>query len=344
MLDYSHFGAAVTMDFVSTDTITDGTHTDTLNSPVSFAGTTHGDTIAMTDNNYGWSGTGNDSITVSYASNIDGKLIYTGGTDTVTFSSSSAATNLQVLISPDIPDGNVSLQQTNVSGMGTSVITFDLKINVTGRGSMTLSNVSETVGSGVDGVLGTSDDTAGFVFYPFIQLWDGKYFTTNGAYNYTQAGSAYISTDFPVPYDDTPDITPNPGNDSFSGASIGEWFDPSYGDDTIHGNGGDDTIYGGFGNDTLYGDAGTDHLFGGAGNDVLDGGDGNDQLHGEAGDDILYGSAGQDWYDGGDGNNTLLLGQLTAGASIDLGSGNNDLRLGFERRKFHSSGWRLTVQ
>jgi Ca2+-binding RTX toxin-like protein len=61
--------------------------------------------------------------------------------------------------------------------------------------------------------------------------------------------------------------------------------------------------------DRLVGDEGANRLSGLAGNDILVGGDGNDTLAGNAGIDLL---------DGGDGFDIVLLGDLPAGATIDL--------------------------
>lgn len=61
--------------------------------------------------------------------------------------------------------------------------------------------------------------------------------------------------------------------------------------------------------DRLVGDEGNNRLSGLAGNDILVGGAGNDTLAGNAGIDLL---------DGGDGFDLVLLGDLPAGAIIDL--------------------------
>ncbi|MHC9236973.1 calcium-binding protein [Pseudooceanicola sp. 502str34] len=95
-----------------------------------------------------------------------------------------------------------------------------------------------------------------------------------------------------------------------------QWFNGSYGAETILGGighdsidarAGDDVVYGGPGDDTIDGDFGNDLLHGGIGNDRLDGDFGDDTLEGGAGDDELWagGGDGGDVLRGGDGNDTL---------------------------------------
>lgn len=113
------------------------------------------------------------------------------------------------------------------------------------------------------------------------------------------------------------------------------------GSDVAFGGAGDDRLEGGAGNDALLGEAGNDCLIGGEGDDYVAGGDGQDELKGSAGNDTLIGGNGaddvdggsgsdtvivdadcaNDSYDGGSGTDTLDLSQLSAGAFVDLASG-----------------------
>ncbi len=91
------------------------------------------------------------------------------------------------------------------------------------------------------------------------------------------------------------------------------------GDDLVFGGGGADTIHGEDGADRLSGDAGDDVLYGGAGDDVLLSSEGNDLLYGGAGDDIITfaDATGVRRVEGGDGHDTLDLGALDHGVTID---------------------------
>ncbi len=85
------------------------------------------------------------------------------------------------------------------------------------------------------------------------------------------------------------------------------------GSNLIVGNAGNNSLHGGGGDDTLVGGAGSDDLTGGAGKDYVYGGDSFDTLH--IGDgDLAMGEI----YDGGGGDDTLLLGYVGTGGTIDL--------------------------
>jgi len=112
---------------------------------------------------------------------------------------------------------------------------------------------------------------------------------------------------------------------------------------------GNDTLKGGAGRDTLSGGEGSDTLRGGAGDDLLYGGAGVDSLHVADGSDTAYGGEGNDffWYgvdadrsppriadtviDGGAGIDTLDLGLVAVGLSVDLAARGRLQDIGFGR-------------
>ncbi len=123
-----------------------------------------------------------------------------------------------------------------------------------------------------------------------------------------------------------------PGDDSWQGGSLHEFYTGGEGNDTLSGGKGDDVLFGDGGNDSLDGGFNNDLLFGGAGNDTLSGGDQDDTLFGDGGDDRLSGDGGKDQLFGGEGNDTLLGGgfddTLYGGAGDDsLDGGQQDDRL-----------------
>jgi Ca2+-binding RTX toxin-like protein len=118
----------------------------------------------------------------------------------------------------------------------------------------------------------------------------------------------------------------------------------SEGDDVYTDGDGPETIVGHAGHDVIAGAGSDDVLLGGTGNDWLDGGGGADVLRGGAGDDVLVLDPGDRVAEGGAGADTLRLdgsgqlldlsvlppGWLTGVERIDLGPGDNELRLNLE--------------
>jgi len=88
-----------------------------------------------------------------------------------------------------------------------------------------------------------------------------------------------------------------------------------------------ENVIGAGGNDTITGDANANVLHGGDGNDLITGEGGVDMLYGDAGDDTLRASSSSsgisegEIYDGGTGTDLLDLSTLTAGYTVNLGSG-----------------------
>lgn len=119
---------------------------------------------------------------------------------------------------------------------------------------------------------------------------------------------------------DADSIIAGGGNDDVTGGDGNDFIRAGSGDDLVQGGLGDDHITGDAGNDLLLGNAGNDSLIGGRGNDVLDGGDGDDTVFGGEGNDTAVASLGNDWLIGGNGFDTIDLGGLAVGATIDLAS------------------------
>ncbi|MGV6849336.1 MAG: calcium-binding protein [Marinibacterium sp.] len=155
------------------------------------------------------------------------------------------------------------------------------------------------------------------------------------------------------PFDDTFDfgttpvnVTASAGNDSYTGALVGNSIDYSQaaskiklvkdgadrmvekdggaeidhlsGFSSISGTQGNDNMKVGLGNMTsiLRGYGGNDKIGGGNKADQLEGGDGNDQVKGKGGNDLLIGGAGNDTVVGGGGND-ILIGSSGFGFSSD---------------------------
>ncbi|AFO89741.1 calcium-binding protein (plasmid) [Phaeobacter inhibens] len=109
------------------------------------------------------------------------------------------------------------------------------------------------------------------------------------------------------------------GNDTITGADMGDSLTGGDGNDMLNGLGDVDTLVGGAGDDTLLGGDGADVLNEAtdtndaangivAGNNVLSGEAGNDNIDGGEGNDILRGGGDDDNLNGGEGNDTLFGG------------------------------------
>ena len=96
------------------------------------------------------------------------------------------------------------------------------------------------------------------------------------------------------------------GNDIvFAGAGADIIFGGA-GKDTVFGGAGDDRIFGGSESDVLFGEDGIDTVEGGTGDDTLSGGAGADLVKGDDGNDILHGGDDDDRMEGGTGGDTIL--------------------------------------
>ena len=112
------------------------------------------------------------------------------------------------------------------------------------------------------------------------------------------------------------------------------------GADTLKGGAGRDTLSGGDGADTLQGGSGDDLLLGGAGVDSLHVSDGSDEAHGGDGDDFFWFGVDPDLrppqkadttLNGGSGTDTIDLGLLKVGATVDLNTKGRLQDIGFGR-------------
>ncbi|MFU8789007.1 MAG: calcium-binding protein [Methylobacter sp.] len=119
----------------------------------------------------------------------------------------------------------------------------------------------------------------------------------------------------------------NHGADHLKGRGGNDIIFGGNGDNTLEGGAGNDTIFGGNDRDSLDGGNGDDVIYGGNGSDTLNGGDGNDKLYGEVGNDVINGGLGNDSLYGGIGNDTLAGGvgndQLYGETGDDLLYGND---------------------
>ncbi len=324
---------------------------------VSFASTTQGVTVDLSQNDAKGAeigddylssienimgGSGNDTITGNWYDNVleggGGNDILDGGSGNDMASYASATQSV-----------TVDLAKTTGQGTGAGVGT-DTFISIEGaRGGSAAdsftgdasANVFEG-GAGndvIDG--GGGNDTASYehdaagvtVDLSGGAVGDGS--ATDGAGNTDTLTSIENITG--SAFNDT--LTGDTGNNAIRGLA---------GDDIINGSGGSDAIYGGTGNDTittgdgvatahgdegddtltggtshtnLYGDDGNDTITGGSNYDYLYGGDGNDGIAGGGGNDYLYGNNGDDQLDGGLGNDRLY--GLDGNDTITGGDGND---------------------
>lgn len=88
--------------------------------------------------------------------------------------------------------------------------------------------------------------------------------------------------------------------------------------ENITGSNHDDHLLGDTGANTIRGGAGNDAITGREGNDVLDGGAGNDSMHGGTGNDILIGGDGADLLDGGTNTDTVTYASATSRIVVNL--------------------------
>jgi Ca2+-binding RTX toxin-like protein len=323
-------------------------HQDALRPEPRIVGSNYGDTFYINNVGYGASftlGLGNDAV--YYYDNDNYFLTYTGGFDTV-----HQAENLYSLkIEGDIEQIDIDCDQTIISATphssGTkTTILYDLIVNVSGKGSITLKNIGAEVLHGADDIFGTADDVYDYTFdKPRIYL-NNQEILLNGIFNMTNAVSSYrnfgleagdillgtSSNEGLYGYGGDDLIEGYGGNDTLQGLQGDDILIGGDGADTLEGGLGDDNLEGGADPDWLYGNQGEDELDGGADNDklygendndILRGEDGEDQLYGGYGDDILEGGSGSDYIDGEEGIDTVSYAGFGAAVTINLALINN---------------------
>ncbi len=307
--------------------------------------TLHGDAgddyidIRMTDTgganpvtNTAWGDGGNDTISLTYYSNLD--LFPQGGwhgqdpTGTITMHGGGGNDTLGVYGSydafPDLAGTAVFLY-----GDAGNDNLFASSLDPDGDGTY-------YAGNNPDHLYGGPGDDTYHIFdsKDVVVEKAGEGYDTVSVAESSYFGTATGLTDYVLPanvekmvlyynYMDSPPSggfhgTGNALDNVIVGTDRAERLDGQAGDDTIYGGAGgsgdSDIIYGGAGNDLIYGasgpdqiygDDGNDRIFGQFGDDVLYGGPGNDSLAGQAGNDTLWGGAGNDHLGGGTGDDML---------------------------------------
>jgi Ca2+-binding RTX toxin-like protein len=119
------------------------------------------------------------------------------------------------------------------------------------------------------------------------------------------------------------------GNDTFTAAGHGHFFDGQTGDDAATGSGRGDSFRGGPRADELNGGGGPDDLLGGGGGDTLRGGPGGDVIFAEAGNDHLWGGDGRDFLRAGAGDDVI---RARDGLRDRMGGGRGSDRARVDRR------------
>jgi Ca2+-binding RTX toxin-like protein len=166
--------------------------------------------------------------------------------------------------------------------LGTST---GLNLGKLGLGDLVDSVVGGTVGTLLDDVLGTVDDTV-------------ENLNTSVTPTLTKLVKGLIPTE--------PTVGPTPRADVLTGTSSSNTINALAGNDSVHGMGGNDKIHGDAGNDKIWGDTGNDRLYGDAGKDALYGGAGKDGLRGGTGNDTVSGGTGNDTAHGDKGNDKVM--------------------------------------
>ncbi|MBX9253935.1 M10 family metallopeptidase C-terminal domain-containing protein [Desmonostoc muscorum CCALA 125] len=215
----------------------------------------------------------------------------TGGTDTINFSGTTVAVNLNL--------GLTTLQTVN-SNLNLIVSANNVIENATGgTGNDTLTgntlNNNLIGGGGNDQLQGLAgNDTYSFLANSALGTDTITETTTGGtdAIDFSGTTSA-VNLNLGV-------ATSQTVNSNlkliFSANNVIENATGGTGNDSLTGNTLNNTLIGGDGNDQLQGLEGNDNLQGGNGNDTLTGGTGDDVLWGGLGNDILTGNAGKDKY------------------------------------------------
>ncbi len=270
-LDYTDIGSGLTVDVVGSQATIVGNGIDKVeNGIISITGPSQGSTVNVDNGRIlYWGGIGDDTINIS--STGQATLIYSGGTDTM-ISGTEFAYKFYggVLFDATIKGSDLTFLESNVDVIGGNtthtVYTYDLTVNVAGKGSVTLSGITKLRDFGPDEILGNSDDGARFVGgLGSVSLWNGSSYDAN----YTLIGPGDFVT-----------LDGTQSDDVLTGTGQGEIMQGFSGNDSINGGGGNDTLDGSFGNDTLFGGTGDDTLKGGFGNDeyIFNFGDGFDTI------------------------------------------------------------------
>ncbi|MEO1253802.1 MAG: M10 family metallopeptidase C-terminal domain-containing protein, partial [Bacteroidota bacterium] len=310
---------------------------------LNFVGSNNGDTIdvvSAVDTGYDGAnrielGSGNDTVNLDMADGgIATEIRYTSGNDVINYDNYSHTWNTSLggfynsnqIILPSYTNPNdVSFNKTNLSLItdtgGARRYDFDLTVNISGQGSISIAGMKMQQNRGADNIFNTADDEY-FHFVPTISIENAGYF--DGRTN----GVGFDAGNFEFEADSSPSLNTigTAQSETLDGSSGVDWLHGLNGNDTInglgdadrlYGDGGDDTLNGGSGDDRLYGGLGEDILNGGLDNDTLEGGEGVDTLNGDEGNDSLFGGLGNDTVKGGDGND-----RVEGGAGNDTLEGN----------------------
>ena len=266
----------LTIDEVEDLEINTGGGNDTVNFPVSLAGTDIGETTITVDG-----GPGDDVVDGLFAERA---MDITGGAGNDELTGSSFADDIDGGDDDDIIEGDGGDDVLD-GGAGSDTVFYRTSVLDPGRQFDVIDSTDGTImvqdTDLSDGDFGT-DSVTGFEELDFIDVtYDLQVADAGPGVGVTLDGSA--ARDVIV------------GED---GADILRGFG---GNDILYGFGGNDDLDGGFGNDVLIGGDGNDTLFGGgapqsffAPGDLLDGGTGDDDLLASGGFATLRGGAGND--------------------------------------------------
>uniref|UniRef100_A0A8J7CXI1 M10 family metallopeptidase C-terminal domain-containing protein n=1 Tax=Desmonostoc muscorum LEGE 12446 TaxID=1828758 RepID=A0A8J7CXI1_DESMC len=206
----------------------------------------------------------------------------TGGTDTINFSGTTVAVNLNL--------GLTTLQTVN-SNLKLILSANNVIENATGgtgNDSLTGNTLNNTL------IGGDGNDTYSFLANSALGT-DTITETTTGGTDTINFSGTTTAVNLNLGLTTLQTVNSNlklilSANNVIENATGGT------GNDSLTGNTLNNTLIGGDGNDQLQGLEGNDNLQGGNGNDTLTGGTGDDVLWGGLGNDILTGNAGKDKY------------------------------------------------
>ncbi|MFN6568632.1 calcium-binding protein [Dendronalium sp. ChiSLP03b] len=246
------------------------------------------------DNDTLYGGTGNDtySFLANTALGTDTVIeTTTGGTDTINFSGTTVAVNLNL---------GTTTSQTINSNLKLILSANNVIENATGgtgNDSLTGNTLNNTLigGAGNDTLSGgTGNDTYSFLANTALGT-DTITETTTGSTDTINFSGTTVAVNVNLGLTTSQTINSNLKL-ILSANNVIENATGSTGNDSLTGNTLNNTLIGGDGNDQLQGLEGNDNLQGGNGNDTLTGGTGDDLLWGGLGNDILTGNAGKDKY------------------------------------------------
>ncbi|MCC5631611.1 M10 family metallopeptidase C-terminal domain-containing protein [Nostoc sphaeroides CHAB 2801] len=241
-----------------------------------------------------YGGTGNDTYSFLANSALGTDTIIettTGGTDTLNFSGTTTAVNVNL--------GVTTLQTVN-SNLQLILSANNVIENATGgtgNDSLTGNTLNNTLigGNGNDRLQGLAgNDTYSFLANSALGT-DTIIETTTGGTDTTNFSGTTVAVNLNLGLTTLQTVNSNlklilSANNVIENATGGT------GNDSLTGNTLNNTLIGSGGNDQLQGLAGNDTLEGGNGNDILTGGIGNDFLWGGLGNDTLTGAVGSDKY------------------------------------------------